>query len=414
LARDHGAVVNDDPAVLLDRFAALPAAPPLLSRLGTAASDVFLIGGPVRDLMLGREPRLLDLAVESEPEELVAVLGATARFHDRFGTATFTLDGFDYDVARTRTESYAAPGALPDVAPADIEHDLSRRDFTVNTLALAISGRRRGDLLSHGPAVDDLRSGTLRVLHDASFTDDPTRLLRLVRYASRLGFAIEPHTRSLAESATRDGALDTVSGSRLGAELRLLAREPDPIAALLGLSDLALDAALAPRFGLRDPDRARVALTLLPADGDTAALVIGAAGLEVAPRELAEMLERMSFEAGQRDAILATARDSERIATELTAAELPSELAAAVGADGPEPVALAGAMGPADQARRWLEELRSVRLEIDGHDLLRAGVPSGPAVGEGLRAALRAKLDGRITDRESELAEALRAARRAG
>lgn len=403
-------MVDQDPSRLLARFGALAAAQPLLERLADAPCDVYLVGGAVRDLMLGLEPLELDLVVEGEVEAVVEDLGPARRLHERFGTATVQLNGFTYDLARARGESYSHPGALPSVAPASLAQDLSRRDFTVNAIALAVLGPRRGSLAAFGPALDDLRTGTMRVLHDASFRDDPTRLLRLARYASRLRFTIEPHTRALARAAVAVGALETVSGPRLGAELRLLAAEPDPVAALSTLGELGVDAGLTPGFGLHDPALGRRALALLPPEGDRAALAIAAASLDAPPPELAKLLARLAFEAAKRDTILAAAEGAPRLAASLQAAALPSEVAAAVGGSGLEAVTLAGALGPAPAARRWLQEWRFIRLEIDGADLLEAGVAAGPAVGEGLRAALAAKLDGRAASRDAELAEALRAA----
>ncbi|MGI8506962.1 MAG: hypothetical protein ACR2MK_09225 [Solirubrobacteraceae bacterium] len=403
-------MVDQDPSRLLERFAALAAARPLHERLAPAARDVYLVGGAVRDLMLGSEPRELDLVVEGDVEELIEELGPARRLHGRFGTATVQVNGFTYDLARARRESYSHPGALPTVAPASLVEDLGRRDFTVNAISLAVLGPRRGWLAAYSPGLDDLRAGTMRVLHDASFRDDPTRLLRLARYASRLQFAIEPHTRALAQAAVGGGALETVSGPRLGAELRLLAVEPDPVAALGALGELGVDSALAPWFGLRDPALARRALALLPPDGDRAALAIAAASSDAGPAELARLLERLAFEASQRDAILASAGGAASLAASLQTVALPSQISAAVGRSALEAVALAGALGPAEAARRWLQELRFVRLDIDGADILAAGVAAGPAVGAGLRAALAAKLDGRALGREAELAEALRAA----
>ena len=171
----------------------------------------------------------LDLVVEGDAAAFASSLGGELKVHDRFGTSTVTLDGFSYDIARARRETYAHPGALPDVAPAPLAEDLERRDFTVNTLALALAGDRAGELTSVPTALEDLDARRLRVLHDHSFIDDPTRLFRLVRYATRLGFEIEPHTRALADRAIAGGALRTVSGPRVGAELRLLAREPNPV-----------------------------------------------------------------------------------------------------------------------------------------------------------------------------------------
>ncbi len=392
------------------RLRAAPAAALLLERLGDQP-DVFLVGGSVRDLLLGAAPDELDLVVEGDPAAIAERLGGSTVLHDRFGTSTVRLDGFRYDLARARRETYPRPGALPEVEPATLKEDLLRRDFTVNAMAVALAGPEAGVLQSAPWALEDLRARQLRVLHDESFSDDPTRLLRLARYRGRLGFNVEPHTLQLARAAVDAGALDTVSGARTGAELRLLARERDPVAALLSLRELELDAALHPQFGLHDPELARRALALLPGDGRQEIVVLALASRGIPGPELAPMLDRLSFTAIDREAIVLTALESERLAGALAAATSPSQIAAAVGNAPPELVALAGALGPADAAGRWLDRHRHVRLEIDGRDLVAAGVAEGPAVGTGLRAALYAKLDGRLRGREAELETALDAAR---
>jgi tRNA nucleotidyltransferase (CCA-adding enzyme) len=387
---------------LLERVRALPAARPLLP-----AGHVYVVGGAVRDVLLGGAPIDLDLVVEGDAEAYARSLGGTLTGHDRFGTATVVLDGHTYDVARSRRETYAHPGALPDVEPAPLAEDLGRRDFTINAIALALAG---GKLTASPRAFEDLGARRLRVLHDASFIDDPTRLFRLVRYASRLGFEIEPHTLSLANEAIEAGALGTVSGSRIGAELRLLAREEDPVGAYVALRELALDRAIHPEFGLDDEALARRALELLPADARRDRLVLAVAGRRVPAAEFARLLDATAFEAEDRDAIVASAGRAKELARALAVAQAPSEIAAAATDAPAELVALAGALGPERQARQWLEALRHVRLSINGRDLLAAGVPEGPAIGRGLRAALAAKLDQRARGREQELAEALSAA----
>jgi tRNA nucleotidyltransferase (CCA-adding enzyme) len=260
----------------------------------------------------------------------------------------------------------------------------------------------------------DIRGRTLRVLHERSFIDDPTRLLRLARYASRLSFSIEPRTGQLAQMAIAGGSLQTVSGPRLGAELRLLVREPDPVAGMAQLRALGLDTALHSGFGLRSVALARRALELLGADGDRGLLVLAAASTDVAASELERWLDELAFTAGERNAVMAAAGGARELAGTLVSARRPSEIAAAAGRAGPEQVALAGALGPERAAREWLSSLRHVRLQIGGEDLLRAGVAPGPRVGTGLRAALAAKLDGRATNRAAELREALRAASESG
>jgi len=391
--------------MLLDRVRTLPAAKPLLGRLRGDAR-VHLVGGAVRDLLLGGAPLDLDLVVEGDAGEVAAALGGELKAFDRFGTATVVLDGFSYDIAGARRETYAHPGALPDVEPAPLAEDLLRRDFTVNAIALAFSGQLR----AAPAALEDLEARRLRVLHDRSFIDDPTRLMRLARYATRLGFEVEPHTRELADAAVAGGALGTVSGPRIGNELRLLAREDDPVGALGGLGDLGLDRAINPGFGIQDEGVARRALVILPDDGRRDRLVLAVAARGVRADQLPALLDSLAFEAEDRDAILIAATRADDVAGALAAASAPSEIAAAVTGAPLELVALAGALGPASQAGEWLDTLRHVRLGIDGGDLLAAGVTEGPAIGRGLRAALAAKLDGRAPGREEELAAALTAA----
>lgn len=401
---------------MLARLTALPAGGLLLERLGDLPA-VYLVGGAVRDLLLGGSPVDLDLVVDGEMDPVTARLGTPAREHDRFDTGTVVLDDFTYDVARARRERYAHPGALPTVEPAPIGIDLLRRDFGINALALGLGGETRGRLLEAPGGLDDLRARRLRVLHDASFIDDPTRLLRLVRYASRLGFSIEDRTRELVGAAVSGRATDTVSGSRLGAELRLLAAEADPVTALRGLAELEIDELLEPGFGIRTDaaaEAAERALRLLPADGDRRAVALAAATLGLDSGARTELLDRLAFPAAQRDVILAAAGRAPALAQALAGATAPSRIAAAIRRAPVELVALAGALGAEPQARRWLDELRHVRLEIDGQDLLDAGVERGPEVGAGLARALAAKLDGRANGRAAELAEALRAAEGTG
>jgi tRNA nucleotidyltransferase (CCA-adding enzyme) len=401
------------PDQLLEQVRSLPAGSQLMERLD-GREGVHLVGGSVRDILLGGRPFDLDLVVEANPDEIAAQLGGEVLAHDRFGTATVKVGGFSYDIARARTESYPQPGALPEVRPARLEQDLLRRDFTVNAIALALGGTDAGRLSSAPRALDDLEAHLLRILHDRSFIDDPTRLLRLARYAGRLAFEAEPRTRELALAAVRSDALSTVSGPRIGAELRLAAREADPLAAFRVLRELELDNAIDPGFGLVDDELARRALALLPGDGHPDRLVLAVASRGIPATALERLLNRLGFEAADRDAIVGTATRADALTQALATAERRSEIASAVSGAGPELVALAGALGAEEAARTWLSDLRHVKLEIRGEDLLAAGVPEGPAIGRGLAAALAARLDGRVRGREQELAAAVEASKATG
>jgi tRNA nucleotidyltransferase (CCA-adding enzyme) len=374
---------------LLERLAGLPRGRAVLE----AADDVpgvYLVGGAVRDLALGLTPHEIDLTVEADPEPLLAKLGGADVEHERFGTAT--VDGVD--IARARAEHYAQPGALPDVRPAGIDEDLARRDFTVNAIAVALDG---GAVHAVDHAGEDLDARRLRVLHDASFRDDPTRLWRLARYAARLGFAIEERTLQLAAEAVADGALNTVSGVRMGNELRLALREPDPVAVLIEAASLGL---LPPGFAPVRPDEA---LKLLPpGEGRRDLVVLAASCAGMDARALLAWLDHMGFTASERDLVAASSRFV--VGEPLRAASTPSEIARAARGAPIEAVALAGG----DNARRWIDELRHVQLHITGDDLLAAGVPQGPEVGERLRRALERVLDGEVApDHAAELAAAL-------
>lgn len=412
-ARKDGSVTNPTPAEMIASLRRLPAGAALLERLGLS-TRVHLVGGAVRDLLLEREPPDLDLVLEGDALGLALRIDPDARRHGRFGTATFMVNGFVFDIARARRETYSRPGALPEIEPAGLREDLLRRDFTVNAIAMPLGDGRAGELIAAPNALADLSARQLRVFHDASFVDDPTRLLRLARYASRLRFAVEQHTHELAARAIAEGALSTVSGPRIGAELRLLAREPDPIASLSELTRLGIAEAIHPAFGLQDADGARRALDLLPAEGRGELLLLAMAAERMPRGELAEWLDVLGFEAAERELTVAAATRARALAEALSNAIAPSEIAQAVQGAPPELVAIAGSLGPAEQARSWLERLRHVRPDIDGDDLRAAGIPEGPAIGRALRAALVAKLDESATDREAQLACALQAAKATG
>ena len=378
-ASDALDVLRVDPcgARLLDAFA--------------PGEGVHLVGGAVRDLLLGRPWRELDVVVEGDVDAAAARLGGEVAAHERFGTARVTVGDCAFDLVRARAESYAHPGALPDVRPGSLDDDLHRRDVTVNAIALRLDGT----LASVEGALEDLEAGVLRVLHDASFVDDPTRVWRVARYATRLGFEVDEHTRALA------GAADptTVSGDRHGAELRLALAEPDPPAALQAVAELNptyLPEGFDPR-----PRALAAALDLLPGDGRRDLLTLAACTAGMDARALLAWLDDMGFGAGDRDRVAAASRYS--TGEPLRAARTNAEIARAARGAPVEAVALAGG----ENARRWLADLRHVGLEISGDDLLAAGMPQGPEIGARLQRTLDRKLDGEIAGREQELATAL-------
>jgi tRNA nucleotidyltransferase (CCA-adding enzyme) len=421
------------PQIVLEQLRQLPGGETLLE-LAAGREDVELVGGAVRDLLLGHTPRELDVVVADDAigfaGELARRVGSLAgenpderfesTFHERFRTALVWWDGGRIDIATRRAESYPAPGALPDVRVGTPAEDLERRDFTVNALAVALGGQRRGELREAPHGLEDLRHRRLRVLHEASFLDDPTRLLRLARYAARLGFAPEEHTATLARQALAAGALRTVSGARIGGELRLALSEPDAPAALAALSELGVLVALHPSLRFEEP-LARDALSFLPADGRPDLLLLASLLLPMteyparAEAAMVELLDGLEFVAGDRRRVIKAVLATPALPGRLIGATSPSALRATALDVPVEAVGLAAALSdPTSSARhasrRWLQELRDVRLSITGDDLLAAGVPAGPEIGLRLEAALNRKLDEQLADgREAELRAALEA-----
>ena len=376
----------------------------------------YLVGGAVRDLLRGADAVDLDLAVEGDARSvgrtLADRLGGVVREHERFGTATVRAPDLVFDLATTRTESYDESGALPRVAAATLADDLRRRDFTINAMAVALFGDELGHLYDpHGGAAD-LGARVVRILHPGSFLDDPTRLLRAVRYETRLHFHMEEDTERAARAATAEDALSTVSGPRVRDELMDLLAEYEAPTAVERMRELGLDRALHPALD-PDPDlvaSASLGATAIGADRGLASL---AALVASAPQELEAWLAGLHLEARERDAVERAARVAPHVVHELRTHErVPSELRDLLGGEPPEALALALALGaPSEPILRWATDLSGVRLEIGGADLLAAGVPEGPAVGRALDETLRRKLDGLVQGRDDELRTALELAR---
>lgn len=399
---------------LSERVTALPGMNQLLPALDGLA-PAYLVGGAVRDILRGEPSADLDLAVEgdagSTARALAERLGGESVGHERFGTATIRAPGVALDLAGTRRERYERPGALPTVEPAGLAEDLGRRDFTVNAMAIALSEPDLGALHDPLGGCEDLEAGHLRVLHERSFLDDPTRLLRALRYEARLGFALERETERLAREAAHADVFATVSGARVRDALLDLLGEPHAPAAVARLRDLGLAAALHPALG---PDPERVAGAALGSvdTGADPALAALAALCCTAPDDAEAFVGGLSLPADRRDAVLRAAREGPALAEALREDLRPSELHALLAGEPPESLALALGLGaPGEPVLRYLSDLSATRLEITGDDLAAAGVPPSPAIGRALAETLRRKLDGEIAGRDAELRTALELAR---
>ena len=402
---------------LRERIEALPGMATLLPALEGLA-PAYLVGGSVRDLLRGVEPRDIDVAVEGDAVELARTvaerIGGDERGHDRFGTATVEAPGLSVDFAQTRRERYPQPGALPEVEPAPLEEDLRRRDFTVNAMAAGLSRDRLGELYDPFGGERDLRDRAIRILHEGSFADDPTRLLRALRYEARLGASLDPRSEELALEAVAGRALDTVSGKRIRVELIFLLEEEEMPTAVGRICSMGIDRALYPCL-MCDPNRAASAALGAAETGADRALAVLATLIAPDADALHPWLDRMAFTRPERERIARAAWGGPRLAHTLEPGMAASEIHRLLHGEPLEALAVALAWGaPGDVVLRYVSELRGVSLEVTGADLLAAGVPESPALGSALEETLRRKLDGVVAGREDELRLAVELAREAG
>ena len=221
----------------------------LLRKLGGLADkgkvSLYLVGGVVRDLLLKRENWDLDLAVEGDGIAFARLVadsyGAGLVVFERFATARLAFpDGLKMDIATTRQESYAQPALLPTVQPASIEEDLSRRDFTINAIAVQLNSHQFGRVLDPYGGQRDLRARIICVLHADSFQDDPTRIFRAIRFEQRFGFRLERATVGLLVQAASTDLIQRLSGPRLRNEILSLFAERDPVHAIARMGQLKL------------------------------------------------------------------------------------------------------------------------------------------------------------------------------
>lgn len=407
--------------------------PEVASRVEAAARvsrrmglPVYLVGGLVRDLLLERPNRDLDLVVRGDgiafARQLAAELDGRCSPHEPFLTAVVVdPEDFHIDVATARSEFYREPAALPQVRSSTLRQDLYRRDFTINTLAIRIGPEGPPVLIDHFGGGQDLEHRTLRVLHSLSFVDDPTRVLRAVRLELRLGFEMSPETLHLVQVALTEGVFDRLSGARLREELAQLLEQPDQaVAGLERLAELGLLPVL--HEDLEWGPRVRERLVHVRAAWDWYELE-GVETPEVRPARLflyalaCDLSDDARGELGERLQLAQHLRDRlEHLGSNLQVGHgavsdpdkpphrVSDELAHL---DGEELLLVLATENETGRAwiRRELTEMRSFGLTIGGQDLIDRGFEPGPQIGEALRAARAARLDGEIgPDEELEVA----------
>ncbi|MEW6068871.1 MAG: CBS domain-containing protein [Nitrospirota bacterium] len=385
-------------------------------KLGYSA---YLVGGTVRDLLRNEENLDIDIVVEGDGILFAKAVGerlaAKVRTHQRFGTAQIVTDKIKLDIATARTEYYESPAALPKVETSSIKKDLYRRDFTINTLAIKLNPMDFGLLIDFFGGQRDLREKSIRVLHNLSFIEDPTRAFRAVRFSERFGFKISKHTENLIKSALDMKLFDKLSGSRLYEEILLSFNETDPIKTLKKLSELGLLKVIHPNLvfneeletilkSLRDI-LSWFNLLFLEENIDRGILYMIALLSGLKNNETNAAIERLSPPPKAKDMILKGLSHAKDILRRLSPAD-PVEIYNLLSKFKLEIVLFSMALSTDKDKQKaisqYLTELRKVKTFLKGDNLKRMGIQPGPIYSKILKKLLEEKIKGHLKTIEDE------------
>jgi tRNA nucleotidyltransferase (CCA-adding enzyme) len=378
---------------------------------------VFLVGGTLRDILLGEENFDVDIAVEGDAigvaRALAVTLDGRVKTHEKFGTAVVLYgEGRRLDVVTTRTEFYDAPGALPAVERASLREDLFRRDFTINAMAASLEPADFGRVVDPFGGRADLEQRVLRVLHNLSFIDDPTRIFRAIRYEARHGFRLEDHSARLARGCIEMGLVGDLSSARLRDELVALLEEPAAASGIVRLGELGADHAIHPRMrGDAEAaalfERAEALAEELGIEVPTWRIGLAVLARDLTSDELYDLLARLKVRRADADRIAKAVTVAPLLVERLrSAAPAAADVVALAEPFAPDAPLVALALDDRKELRDYFERLRDVQLEIGGEDLAALGLPESPRVGEVLAELRRRKLNGELDGRDSELAAA--------
>lgn len=382
-------------------------------------ANAYLVGGSVRDLLLGQANLDIDLVIEGDgirfAKELAERLKAKMRSHHRFGTANITMDSLKLDIATARTEYYESPAALPKVEMSSIKKDLYRRDFTINTLAVKLNARDFGMLIDFFGGQRDLREKTIRVLHNLSYVEDPTRAFRAVRFAERFGFKLSRHTENLIKSAIQMDLFERLSGSRLFDELVIAFSETNPVKTLKRLSDygllkvihkdLVFDEKLEAALSSMYETLAWHTLLFLDEKVDRGVLYLIALLSNLDDEKRTEALQRLAPPRATREIIRKSIAESAEILGNLPMND-PVRLHHLLSPKDIEIILFSMAITKDTRKKReisqFLVELRKTKTFLKGRDLKKLGIIQGPLYSTILRDLLDERLRGTLKTEEDE------------
>lgn len=380
----------------------------------------YLVGGCVRDILRRQENLDIDIVVEGDgiafAKRLGEKIGAKVTVHQRFGTAIVKKDAFKLDVATARTEFYESPAALPKVETSSIKKDLYRRDFTINTLAVKLNKRDFGLLIDFFGGQRDLKEKAIRVLHNLSFVEDPTRAFRAIRFSERFGFKLTKHTENLIKLAIRMNIFDKLSGTRLYDDMELIFRETNPVRTLKRLGDYSLLKVIHPRLAFSTELESLLQsvhdtiswfeLLFLNEEYDKGMLYIMTLLYQLNKPERETALSRLSVPFQLRDKILNGLYKTDEILKQLKP-ESPVEIYHLLTGRDIEAVLFSMALTQENEKKKaisnFLLELRNTKPVIKGDDLKNLGISPGPLYSRIFREVLNEKLMKRLNKKEEEI-----------
>lgn len=383
----------------------------------------FLVGGMVRDLAIGHRNADLDVVIEGDALDLAAAFarttGSSIKARTRFGTCKIESRAFGtVDMAAARSESYRYPGALPDVQESNLEADLARRDFSLNAMAISLDPKRYGRLKDPFGGLTDLSRGRLRVLHPASFRDDPTRILRGVRFAARFGFTFERKTLTLLKGCVREGCIGSVSGKRIYTELKLICTEDEPRRGLALLGKYRILESIDPALG-RDALRQRRMKRLAVAIGrvnisageafaESWLCWITGLFLGLKRREGVRLADRLDLPRKVKETGLWVASELPRTSLKLSRLDASRayrvvRLLRQVQPGGITHLFAASGRKGRNLIVAYLKTWRHVEPSLKGRQVVALGVDKGPLVGRMLERLLELRLQGKLTSPEDEI-----------
>ncbi|GAB4543150.1 MAG: CBS domain-containing protein [Thermodesulfovibrionia bacterium] len=397
----------------------------LLRLCGEVAKELnfyaYLVGGSVRDLIRGEANLDIDIVIEGDgiafAKELGKRLNARVSSHERFGTAVVITDFLKFDVATARTEYYETPAALPRVEMSSIKKDLYRRDFTINTMAIRLNPEGFGQLIDFFGGQRDIKDKTIRVLHNLSFIEDPTRAFRAIRFSERFGFKLSKHTVNLIKTAVSMNLFDRLSGSRLYDELSLLFMEVEPVKAIKRLSELDLLKFIHPDIrltqGLEETFRAIeetiswFRLQFFEDSINIPNLYLMALLDQLKKEDRKRLLHRLSVPDGEMEEMLRGVEESRSVLSELRGSPDNKKIYYALKPLGIQTILFTMAKARDEGQKKaislYLTRIRNIKPDLTGDDLKGMGYAPGPAFKKILSSILDERLDGRIKTRTDEI-----------